>query len=93
MKTRKRTRGHRLSALAVSALLLLVVAVGLSAGAAAAPAAPPSAQISGAPIAVPPDAICTPDVGTNTRTCDLWALPGSIGLPGTTGLPATGPQR
>jgi hypothetical protein len=85
MNTRKRYF------LTTGALLLLVVAaVGFSTFAAAAPAAAPSAQVSGAAMAPLPEATCILDSATNTRTCDLWALTGSIDLPGTTSLPVWG---
>ena len=86
MKTRKWVY------LTLSALLLVTVAVGLSAGAAAAPGAAPSAPIPGT--ALDPLAIAACDVDTtvipNVRTCELWARPGTIDLPGMAGLPIWG---
>jgi FtsP/CotA-like multicopper oxidase with cupredoxin domain len=82
MKTRKRTF------LMISALLVAIAAVGFSAWAAAAPGAAPSAQIPGAAMDPLPEVTCSL-VGT-TRTCDLWALPGSLSMPGGVLLPVWG---
>jgi len=76
--------------LTITALLLAIAAVGFGAWAAAAPGAAPSAQIPGAAMAPLPEAACTFDATTLTRTCDLWALPGSLDLPGLIGLPIWG---
>ena len=82
MKTRK------WNFLTKSALLLAIAAVGFGAWVAAAPGAAPSAQISGTAMAPLPEATC--DLLGTTRTCDLWALPGSLSLPELAGLPVWG---
>lgn len=82
MRTRKWTY------LSISALLLVAVALSLSAGAAAAPGAAPSAQIPGAAMAPLVEATCT--LVDTTRTCELWALAGTLDLPGAAGLPIWG---
>jgi FtsP/CotA-like multicopper oxidase with cupredoxin domain len=83
MKTRKRYF------LTTGALLLLIVAaVGFSTFAAAAPGAAPSAQIPVDPMPPLLDATC--NLVDTTRTCDLWALPGSLTMPDGVSLPVWG---
>ena len=82
MKTRKWTF------LTITALLLALAAVGFGAWAAAAPGAAPSAQIPGAAMAPLPVAAC--DLVGTTRTCDVWALPGTLAMPDGVPLPVWG---
>jgi hypothetical protein len=58
------------------ALLLVVAALGFGAWVSAAPSFAPTLD----ELPVPPDATCV--LVDTTRTCELWALPGSILLPG-----------
>jgi FtsP/CotA-like multicopper oxidase with cupredoxin domain len=75
MKTRK---GYPLS---TGALLLVVAALlGFAAWGPGTALAAPAAQVPGTAMTPLPDAACTL-VGT-TRTCDLWALAGTLALPG-----------
>jgi len=82
MKTRKRTF------LMTTALLVAIAAVGFGAWAAAAPSAAPSAQIPGAAMVPLPEAACT--LVDTTRTCELWALLGTLSMPGGVSLPVWG---
>ena len=80
MKTRKLT--FRIT----TALLLAIAAVGFGAWAAAAPGAAPSAQISGTVMEPISTATCDLDLDGTTRTCELWALPGTLDLPDLVGM-------
>lgn len=69
--------------LAGLALLVVLALLAVTLPGQHATAAPSGAQAIAAP---PPTATCT--LAGTTRTCDLWALPGTLTLPGTMGDPA-----
>jgi len=82
----------------LSALLLAFVVLGgmalpgsdarLAAAPRAAPGAAPAAQIASGPMPALQEASCT--VADTTRTCEIWALPGSLTMPDGASLPVWG---
>lgn len=74
----------------VTGLGLVVLVASIATGSAANVQRPTrSANLPAADASVPAST-CAFDSGSNTRTCELWAKPGSIDLPNLTGVPIWG---
>lgn len=83
-------RALAIAALIVAVALVMGVAAGSGLAAVAVPAAAPAGAAPAA--AMPPltEAVCAYDGATNTRTCDLWALAGSLTMPDGESVPVWG---